>query len=143
MVAASAADLDGLGLLAGVEYYAEYHHVLSHNWLFGVLLAAGLGAFSTHRLKMFLVCLLLFHLHLVMDYYGSGLGWSIHYFWPFSTTEIVCDHAWELASWQNFLAFGVLLGWTLVIFVRRRRTPLEVICPSLDARAVRRFARSA
>ncbi|MGV3663656.1 MAG: metal-dependent hydrolase [Prosthecobacter sp.] len=141
MVAASAADLDGLGLFVSVEFYAEYHHVLGHNLLAGMLLSAGLAALASkpHRLKMFCLALVLFHLHLVLDYYGSGPGWGFEYLWPLADLHVECEHAWELASWQNFLAFGILLAWTGIIFVRRRRTPLEVICPSLDARAVRRL----
>lgn len=141
MVAASAADLDGLGLLVSVEFYAEYHHLLGHNLLAGTLLSAGLAAASTppHRLKMFGLSMVLFHLHLVMDYYGSGPGWGFEYLWPFADLHVECTHAWELTAWQNYLAFALLLVWTGVIFFRKRRTPLEVICPSLDARAVRRL----
>ncbi|HEY1050963.1 MAG TPA: metal-dependent hydrolase [Prosthecobacter sp.] len=139
MVAASAADLDGLGLFVSVEFYAEYHHVLGHNLLAGMLLSAGLATLASkpHRMKMFCLSLVLFHLHLVLDYYGSGPGWGFEYLWPFADLHVECEHAWELASWENFLAFGILLAWTGIIFVRRRRTPLEVICPSLEARAVR------
>ncbi len=52
-VAASAADLDGLGILVSVECYAEYHHVLAHNALFGFVLASLLAVCSRHRLKAF------------------------------------------------------------------------------------------
>ena len=139
MVAASAADLDGLGILVSPECYAAYHHVLAHNVLFGVLLAASLTAFSRQRFKTFWLYLALFHLHLILDYFGSGLGWGIAYWWPFSDHEMLNPHAWELASWQNVLATAFLLVWTIVIAKRKRRTPIEVIFPSLDRKFVMAF----
>jgi hypothetical protein len=48
-------------------------------------------------------------------------------------------HAWELASWQNVLATAFLLVWTIVIAKRKRRTPIEVIFPSLDRKFVMAF----
>ena len=67
VVAAAIPDLDGLGLLAvpfaGSHFYERYHHVLGHNLTFAVI--ACLAYFA------------LFHLHLLMDYYGSGPGWGI------------------------------------------------------------------
>jgi inner membrane protein len=143
MVAASAADLDGLGLLVSIDYYVEYHHVLAHNLLFGVLLAGGLAAFSTHRRKAFGLYFILFHLHLLLDYFGSGPGWPICYFWPFLATEWQSEYAWELASWQNFLATGVFLGWVIAIAIWRGRTPLEVIMPSLNSKIMQRLKQRA
>ncbi len=142
MAAASFADLDGLGLFVSIDYYVAYHHVLAHNLLFGALLTGVLTLFSTHRLKAAALYFALFHLHLVMDYYGSGSGWGIHYLWPFTDTEILNPQAWELGSWQNMLAFLILLTWTLGIIIWKRRTPLEAILPKLDARIVRVFTRS-
>lgn len=139
MLAASGADMDGLGLLVSIDYYVEYHHVLAHNLLFGIIFSGALTAFSTHRLKCFALYLGLFHLHLILDYFGSGPGWGIHYFWPFAAREIQCPYAWPLTSWQNFLTFGLLLFWTIFIAFRKGRTPLEAIIPSLDARIVQRF----
>lgn len=139
MVEAAAADLDGLGIVVSVDWYAEYHHVLAHNALFGFLLALLLAAFSFHRLKAFGLFLALFHLHLIMDYFGSGLGWGIHYLWPFSDQELLSSHAWELASWQNISVTVLLLAWTIYIAIKKHRTPLEVICPSLDHKFVNAF----
>jgi hypothetical protein len=137
MLAATIADLDGLGLVVSVDYYVQYHHLLGHNLLFGVISSAILTAFSTNRLKAFCLYLALFHLHLVLDLLGSGPEWGIHYLWPFSSAEIQNPRGWELFSWQNFLAAGLLLAWTIVIAIRSRRTPLEVIKPSLDQKFVR------
>lgn len=139
MIAAAAANLDGLGLLVSANYYAEYHHVVARNLLFGLLLTAGLTAFSSHRTRGFGLYFTLLHLHLLLDYFGSGPGWPIVYFWPFSATGFQSQYAWPLASWQNFLATGVLLGWVIAIAIRRGRTPLEAIMPSLDARILHRL----
>jgi inner membrane protein len=136
MLAASWADLDGLGILAGPEMYWEYHHKLCHNLPFGLLLSAGLMLFSGRRWRAFVVYLGLFHLHLVMDYFGSGPDWGFYYLWPFSNWYVENPRAWEFHSWQNFLAAFIFLAWTLWIAVRNGRTPLEIIMPSLDKQLV-------
>jgi|ERR1051326_6356312 hypothetical protein len=76
MLAASLPDLDGLGILTGQEAYWEYHHVVGHNLPAALLVAGILTFFSTNRRKVFWVYLGLFHLHLVLDYFGSGPGWG-------------------------------------------------------------------
>ena len=140
MLAASLADLDGLGILLGQEAYWNYHHKLGHNLLYGVLLCGGLAIFATRRLLGFAVCLALYHLHLILDYYGSGPGWGIPYLWPFSQCEWRNDAAWPFYSWQNISAFAVLFLWTLWIARRRGRTPLEAMMPRLDQQLVRILA---
>jgi hypothetical protein len=133
MIAAAVPDLDGIGWIFGEGTFWAYHHTLGHNLLMAVATAVVLNAFSTHGLKTFLLYLALFHLHLVMDYYGSGPLWPIYYLWPFDGRfKFKNDHAWPLTSWQNKTAAGVLLVWTLVIAVRQRRTPIELIAPRLD-----------
>ena len=87
MIAAGAADIDGLGIVVSQELYWDYHHKLGHCAAFGLLLAGALAAFSTRRALAFGTYLLLFHLHLVLDYYGSGPGWPIYYLWPVSDRE--------------------------------------------------------
>jgi hypothetical protein len=82
MAAATVADLDGVTYLFGQNAYWDYHHVVCHNLLFAVLVSAGFAAFSAYRLWSFFVYLLAAHLHLVLDYYGSGPGWPIAYGWP-------------------------------------------------------------
>ena len=142
MIAASVADLDGLGILVSSDAYVAYHHVLGHNFLFGGISATVLTAFSTHRLKAFWLYLALFHLHLILDYFGSGPGWGIYYLWPFSRLEIENPNAWEFFSWQNICAAGFFLLWTLAIVIKSGRTPLELFMPSLDQKIVRAFRRN-
>jgi len=136
MLAAGAADLDGLSRLAGQETYWDYHHVLGHNVFFGLLIAIILACFSASKGKTLLIYTVLFHLHLTMDYFGSGPDWAILYFWPFSKISLEFKNAWEFYSWQNISAAYFLVAWTLIILVRRERTPLEYIMPNLDRKIV-------
>ena len=141
MLAASLADLDGLTLLAGQEAYWDYHHTLGHNLAFGLLLCLILSAFSAHRLLALAVYLLLFHLHLVLDYYGSGPGWGIPYLWPFDARPWVRQGAWPFYSWQNITTAFALVAWTVWIAHRQGRTPLEALMPRLDQQLARYFRR--
>lgn len=113
MLAASLADLDGLTIVGGQEAYWAYHHILGHNFAFGVLLCAVLAAFSTHRVAALAVYLALFHLHLVLDYFGSGPGWGIVYLWPLSDWQWRRQGAWPFYSWQNLTAAALSIAWTV------------------------------
>lgn len=136
MIAASTADVDGLGMLVSIDYYVRYHHVLAHNLPFGVLLALILTIFSQHRWKALWLYLGLFHLHLIMDYFGSGPAWGFLYLWPFSDAMTQNVHAWELASWQNVVVTAGLIAWTIVIAIKSGRTPFELIAASIDRKIV-------
>jgi len=136
MIAAGMQDIDGIGRVLSEELYLDYHHTFGHCAAFGVLLSLILTAFSTHRLLAFVTYLALFHLHLVLDYLGSGPGWPLYYFWPFSNAEWLNPHAWPFFSWQNIGSAFAMVGWTILIAVRQRRTPLELLMPSLDRKAV-------
>jgi hypothetical protein len=145
MIAASVADIDGISRLAGQKAYWDYHHTLGHNLPVAMVIAVALAApalfeASAHRMArgalLLLLYLGLFHLHLVMDYYGSGPGWPIVYFWPFSKFKFVNYDTWEFYSWQNISAAAALIACTILIVYWRRRTPLEVLMPNLDRQLV-------
>ena len=140
MIAAAVPDLDGIGVVLGQATYQRWHHVACHNLLFCVITTfsmAGLGPISIGRRCMLAGLYAgLFHLHLMMDYFGSGPGWPIEYLWPFSSFRFVNWSAWPLSSWQNTVAAAVLLLVTIVIGKIARRTPLEVVLPSLDRKLV-------
>lgn len=137
MLAASLPDLDGLGIVFGQDAYWRFHHIAGHNIFFGLGLSAILAAFAEKRLLTFAACLTLFHAHLLMDYYGSGPGWAIHYLWPVDPYGWKTTAAWELSSWQNRVAFALLLAVTVAIALHKRRTPLELLAPRLDRKLVR------
>ncbi|HEX3356077.1 MAG TPA: metal-dependent hydrolase [Tepidisphaeraceae bacterium] len=136
IIAASVADLDGLGRVVSMEAYWKYHHILCHNLLFCIVVAALLSAFSARRIQSFMLYLALGHLHLLMDYLGSGPLWGIAYFWPFSPRLFRTGMAWEFYSWQNLTVAGVLFVWVIFIAIRQGRTPIETIAPDLDRRFV-------
>jgi len=137
MIAASAADMDGIVIVFGQNAYWSYHHTFGHNVFTGLLVSGALAALvQTRRAFSFVLFLALFHLHLLMDYYGSGPGWCIPYFWPLKTAVLCNRHAWEFYSWQNISVFVVMFLWTVLIGMNYRRTPLELIMPKLDRQLV-------
>src|SRR5687768_5821083 len=97
MLATSLSDLDA---------YWNCHHKLGHNLGYGLLLCGALAAFAGRRALALGVCLALYHLHLLMDYYGSGPGWGIPYLWPLSAREWRSADAWPFYSWQNISTFA-------------------------------------
>lgn len=151
MLASTLPDVDGIGKLADFfsqsEFYFDYHHVLCHNLLAGLIMSLILTLFSQSRVKSFLIYLGLFHIHMLMDYFGSGPLWEIYYLWPFRRKGMMTDYAWEFFSWQNILTALALLVWTVIIVIKKHRTPLEYIMPKLDRQIVeicgRRFDKKA
>jgi hypothetical protein len=139
MMAASLADLDGLSIVFGREAYWDTHHVLGHNLAYGLVLCALLAAFTTRGLRRrgFVAYLALYHRHLSMDYYGSGPGWGIPYWWPLSGHPWTRADAWAFYSWQNLSAAGAMVACAVAIVYWRGRTPLEAVMPRLDRELVR------
>jgi hypothetical protein len=134
MIAASAADIDAVTWLFGQEAYWNYHHTFGHNVFTACIVSAVLAAFTPgRRIASFLLFVALFHLHFVMDYFGSGPMWHIHYLWPMKSLIWKNQNAWDFYSWQNMLVFLLFLIWTIFIARYLRRTPLEAIMPRLDA----------
>lgn len=136
MVAATAPDLDGLAIVAGREAFETYHHVIGHNLFFGLVVMAAVTMWSTNKWTMALLSFGLFHLHLVMDSFGSGRDWGIAYLWPVVQREWVNPWRWDFVSWQNMVAAYGLVLVTIVIAIRQGRTPLETVMPSLDRQLV-------
>ena len=143
MIASSAADLDGLGIVFGREAYWDYHHVLGHNLLFTTVVAAALALLSSpgKRLLGGVTYFALGHLHLLLDYLGSGPGWPICYWWPLRRGHGSCwlnPDAWPFHSWQNQSAGLAMIAITVAIALVARRTPLEALMPELDRKLTRR-----
>lgn len=123
-------DLDALAIVQGYEFYDIYHHLLTH----GIVAAAAISALATaaarQRWRVLGLALLATHFHLLCDFFGSGPGWTIEYFYPFSTRAYFTRHAWSFLSWQNFsigMAALVAIGW---IGVKRGRTFAESFLPA-------------
>ncbi len=140
MLAASLADIDGMGILISEDAYWALHHKLGHGVLFGACLCALLAWFSPRSAFSLALYLSLFQLHLLLDVLGSGAHWDIFYLWPVSSFRIKTDVGWELYSWQNIAVFFALFAWTIWIAMYKQRTPLEWIMPSLDQRFSRWLA---
>lgn len=138
VIAASCADLDGVTLIAGRDLYLRTHHVLGHSFGFAIVSAGLLCLWTAWRLRLFVLYLFCFHLHLIMDYFGSGRGWPIYYLWPFSWHKTINPNAWDLNGWQNFTAIGLLGVWTIVIAIVHRRTPFEYLVPRWDEQIFRK-----
>jgi hypothetical protein len=136
MLAASLPDIDGLAILGGWGNYQDWHHVIAHNILFCVLATGVMTGFSKHRLKAFFIYIGLFALHMILDMFGSGMGWYLYFYWPFSMEKFYTNYGWEFFSWQNQLAGFLFLLWTIAIIFCRKRTPLEYIMPRLNRRLV-------
>lgn len=139
-------DLDGLTIVAGEDLYGQWHHVLTHGFASALVISAALAAFAQRKVAVFFLALAAFHLHLLCDLVGSGPGWPLFYFWPFSRTQWFWEGQWDLASWQNSL---IGLGATLAVLACALpfgRTLVELFSVKADAQVVatirKRFARA-
>jgi hypothetical protein len=100
-------------------YYGEYHHWVFHGIFGAFLTSLLLSFFSENRVKVALLCLAVFHLHLVCDLVGSrGPSpadlWPIYYLGPFSRHGIwLWDRQWPLDGWQNRVISTGLFFWLL------------------------------
>jgi inner membrane protein len=154
-LAAVAPDLDGLGIIAELLtrdsshpllWYSQYHHVLGHNLMFGLLLAC-IGFFlSIRKWTTAALVLVSFHLHLFCDLIGSrspdGYQWPIAYLWPLSHSwPWTWDGQWELNAWPNFVITGVGLLVMFLLAWRRGYSPLEMVSSSANASFVRTLRR--
>jgi hypothetical protein len=133
VLASLAPDLDGFGILFGPFVYERFHHVLCHNLLFGVLVTLVSVRWIGIRIGPLALVFASFVAHLVGDYFGSGPGWGISPYLPFSSYEYLNPSAWNLASWQNTLIGACAIAGVLLIAVRNGRTPLGFFSTSLDA----------
>jgi len=113
---------DLLGLLFGCKqtfYYAEYHHYVLHGIFGAILITCLLTCFARQKLRVALLSLGVFHLHLLCDLVGSrGPSlqdlWPIHYLGPFSRDPIwLWKGQWPLDAWPNRLLTLVLFAWAL------------------------------
>jgi inner membrane protein len=124
-----APDLDGLSIIAGTDAYGRWHHVLTHGLFAGLLAGTLLSCWGKERMKVWWLSVCAFHLHLICDLLGSGVGWPMQYLWPFSETFYATPYGWELDSWQNWavaITAVVLCGH---IAVRRGYSCAETFLP--------------
>jgi hypothetical protein len=135
-------DLDALSLLGGAGAYSEYHHVLTHGVVAAVSAVTISAIFARQRLRVALLSLLAFHVHLICDWLGSGRDWPIVYFYPFSRQEYYTPYGWPLASPQNALVWLAAVALTVWVGITRGRTFGEAFLPARGDAAVVRALRS-
>jgi hypothetical protein len=124
---------------APTQWFAEYHHVLTHNLLFALLVASATLLLAKRRsLTVFLV-LFVFHLHLLGDIVGArgpapeGYQWPILYLWPISGGVVwTWQGQWELNAWPNFVITIAVLMMTIFLAWRRGYSLLELVSRNAD-----------
>lgn len=140
-------DLDGLGIAIDVAngvvgraswYYGLYHHRLLHGVVAAVVLPAIMALFATQRLRMYLLGVVVIHLHLLCDLVGSrGPGvediWPIHYLAPLSDAWTVAWRGqWALNGWPNVLITLVLIAWSFQRAIRVGYSPVGAFSRRAD-----------
>jgi len=142
-------DADGLGLLIDgmtrllgwqkTFYYAHYHHYLLHGALGCIVIAGVLTLFARRKLRVLMLCLAVFHFHLLCDFVGSrGPSpedlWPIFYFGPFDKDPMwIWNSQWPLDCWINRVFSVALLTWALCLAVPRGYSFVGVFSQRLDA----------
>ena len=151
MLASILPDLDGLpmalapilnvlGLSAlDLDRMQSLHHTFGHNIFFAAIASIILAALARkRRLDIFLVCAATVLLQIVIDNVTSDT-WPIMYFWPLSKFDFSPGN---FTSWPylHLLTVWIIQGtlsvfiWTLtvVIYLRTKRTFLELVSTNLD-----------
>jgi inner membrane protein len=131
-----APDVDGFSIVAGMQAYGEWHHVVSHGLIAGVATVAVCTALASDRVRVACLCLVTFHFHLLCDWLGSGYEWPIVYFWPMNQVAYYTPYGWPFASWQNWLVAGGAFGLATAVALRRGYSFGEVFSSATTDRLV-------
>ena len=130
-------DVDGLTILAGLDSYGRWHHLLTHGAAAAVITATVLAFFGKHPLKVWWLSLLTFHLRLICDLVGSGIAWPLAYWWPFGKTLYQTPYGWELGSRKNSVSAAAVLTICGYLGVQRGYLFAETFLPKgYDAEVV-------
>jgi inner membrane protein len=143
-------DADGLGAVADVAgawfsgkecpfyYYQQYHHLLLHGWPGAIVVSSLLMCFARQRWRVLLLCLLVFHLHLLCDLIGSR-GPTAGDLWPICYSEPLFRHPiwfwksqWRLDGWQNQSIFVAVFGLAIWLAVKRGCSFVEIFSRKAD-----------
>ncbi len=139
-------DVDAFGLLPELLtrntkyplfWWTDYHHVLGHNLLLGLIAALGGAALAQRRWKTAALSFLTFHLHLLCDILGArgpeGYQWPIPYLYPFSDSwQLAWEGQWELNAWPNVVITIFALGCMFFMAWNRGYSPLEMLSSNAD-----------
>jgi inner membrane protein len=148
-------DADGLGVIPDVvgswvsgkectfHYYQTYHHLVLHGWPGAIVISALLTLFARQHWRVLLLCLLVFHLHLLCDLIGSrgpdpGDLWPICYSEPVFRHPIwFWKHQWRLDGWQNKTVFLAVFSASLLVAVKKSCSFVEIFSSRADTVFVR------
>lgn len=139
-------DIDGIGIVAEkltqtwdrpLIWYSKYHHVITHNLGFALLVVGATFLVATRRWKTAALAFVSFHLHLLGDLVGArgpdGYQWPIPYLLPFSDAwEWTWQGQWALNAWPNFVITIAILLVTFYLTWMRGYSPLEMVSSSAD-----------
>jgi len=141
-------DADGFGLVVDLIkdpslqqsafYYQKYHHWLAHGIVGGLVISLILACFARQRGRVFLFCLLAFHVHLLCDFVGSRGPtpqdlWPIFYLGPITYNPMWSwAHQWQLDGWQNRMIAVSLFFWALWLAAKRGDSVVGVFNRRLD-----------
>ena len=139
-------DIDAFGIIAEILtrdsenpllWWSQYHHMLTHNIGFGILVTVISYALAKKRWLTAVIVFASFHLHLLGDLIGArgpdGYAWPIPYLRPFSDSwQWVWSGQWELNAWPNIVITLALLAAAFYFAVHRGYSPLEFISGRAD-----------
>jgi hypothetical protein len=145
-IAAVIPDVDALGMIPELLtrdsenpllWWSSYHHVISHNIGFGLLITGVSYVLARKKWLTSALVLLSFHIHLLGDLIGArgpdGYQWPIPYLLPFSNAwQLTWSGQWELNAWPNILITFAVLAGTFYLSWRRGFSPLELISSRAD-----------
>jgi len=140
-------DLDGLVIIGDffsknseypLELWGKYHHVLTHNIGFAILVT--LCSLAIAKKRKYMTALLVwisFHLHLFGDLVGArgpeGYQWPIPYLLPFSNTwQLAWKGQWALNAWPNLVITAIAIISTLFLAWKKSYSPIEIISQKAD-----------
>lgn len=135
-------DADGVGMIVDIanglmgnkptHYYGLYHHYWLHGLLGAGIISLGLAVFARDKLRVAIVALFLFHLHLLCDFVGSRGPtpddlWPIFYFGPFEKDPMwLWKGQWRLDGWQNQIVSVACFFAAIWVAVRDGHSPVGV-----------------
>jgi inner membrane protein len=140
-----APDLDGLGIIQGVESFQKWHHTFGHALPSGICILTIAILLSKQKSLVPWLCLGTYYLHILCDFFGSGgpegSSWPILFFWPVSDVAYYSPYQWELNSPINITITILAILALIFLGARRERTPMELFSKSLDQKIVEVFKR--
>jgi inner membrane protein len=126
-------DVDSVSILFGLEAYGTYHHHATHSAAFVLLVSVVATAVCRgQRVKAFVFSLLAGLSHLLGDYLCTD--WPMKLWYPFSSRDIVFDHALAFNNPLNHVIYFVCIAFIIYMSWRLKRTPFELISINMDRR---------